>query len=248
MKLAYNGQAYHGWQIQPGDISVQETIEKGLPTLLREQVSVVGCGRPDARVHAGEFFLHFDVSKEVDRDELKFRLNSILPDDIAIFEVLKVREGAHARFDAFSRTYQYRIFEGKNPFMIGIVYQVTRLDLDLDKMNRAAGMLTEYSDFQCFSRSKSDVKNFLCQIEDAFWSEAEGMLVFEITSNRFLRNMVRAIVGTMIEIGQGKRQPEDLRRVIESRDRAQAGPSARAEGLHLTRVRYPKHIFIDSNG
>ena len=130
MKLAYNGQAYHGWQIQPGDISVQETIEKGLTTLLREEVSVVGCGRTDAGVHASEFFLHFDAPKEVDRE-------------IAIFEVLKVREGAHARFDAYSRTYQYRIFEGKNPFMIGTVYQVRRLDLDLEKMNRAAGMLIQ---------------------------------------------------------------------------------------------------------
>ena len=248
IELAYNGQAYHGWQIQPGDTSVQETIETALGTLLREKVSVVGCGRTDAGVHASQFFLHFDSSEEVDREKLKYRLNSILPDDIAIFNVLKVKEDAHARFDAFSRTYQYSIFEGKNPFMIGTVLQVSTLDLDIEKMNEAAAMLTEYSDFQCFSRSKSDVKSFECQIEEAFWQTSGELLVFRITSNRFLRNMVRAIVGTLMEIGQGKREVEDFRRIIKSGDRTQAGPSAKAEGLRLTRIQYLKHIFIDRHG
>lgn len=245
IELAYNGQAYHGWQIQPGDTSVQETIETALATLLREKVSVVGCGRTDAGVHASQFFLHFDSSEEIDKDTLKYRLNSILPDDIAIFNVRKVTDEAHARFDACSRTYQYSIFEGKNPFMIGTVLQVRTLDLDIEKMNEAAAMLTEYSDFQCFSRSKSDVKSFECQIEEAFWQTNGELLVFRITSNRFLRNMVRAIVGTLMEIGQGKREVEDFRRIIKSGDRTQAGPSAKAEGLRLTRIQYPKHIFID---
>ena len=245
IELAYNGQAYHGWQIQPGDSSVQETIEKALGTLLREEVSVVGCGRTDAGVHASQFFFHFDSSQEIDKEKLKFRLNSILPDDIAIFQVLKVKEDAHARFDAYSRSYQYRIFQGKNPFMIGIVSQVRALDLDVEKMNEAAMILTQYTDFKCFARSKSDVKSYICQIEEAFWRRTGSLLVFEITSNRFLRNMVRAIVGTLIEIGQGKRDTEDLRRIIESGDRTQAGPSARAEGLYLTGVKYPQHIFID---
>jgi tRNA pseudouridine38-40 synthase len=213
--------------------------------LLREKVSVVGCGRTDAGVHASQFFLHFNWLGELEKEKLKFRLNSILPGDIAIFKLQKVREDAHARFDAYSRSYQYRILEGKNPFMIGTVRQVRKLDLDLEKMNEAAGMLTQYSDFQCFSRSKSDVKSFVCHIEEAFWRYSGELLVFEITSNRFLRNMVRAIVGTLIEIGQGKREVEDFRRIIESGDRTQAGPSARAEGLYLTRVKYPENIFID---
>lgn len=168
-----------------------------------------------------------------------------MPADIAIFRIRKVKEDAHARFDAYSRSYEYRIFEGKNPFMIGTVSQVRKLDLDLAKMNEAADMLMNYADFQCFSRSKSDVKTFICQIEEAYWKINGELLVFNITANRFLRNMVRAIVGTLIEIGQGKREVDDFKSIIESRDRTNAGPSAKAEGLYLTRVSYPEHIFID---
>lgn len=245
IELGYNGQAYHGWQIQPGDPTVQETIEKALGTLLRERIAVTGCGRTDAGVHASQFFLHFDYPEEIDKEKLKYRLNSVLPADIAIFRIRKVKEDAHARFDAYSRSYEYRIFEGKNPFMIGTVSQVRKLDLDLAKMNEAADMLMNYADFQCFSRSKSDVKTFICQIEEAYWEIDGELLVFNIKANRFLRNMVRAIVGTLIEIGQGKREVDDFKSIIESRDRTNAGPSAKAEGLYLTRVSYPEHIFID---
>lgn len=245
MELSYNGRAYHGWQMQPGDRTVQETIEKALETLLRSKVPVVGCGRTDAGVHASQFFLHFDHFEEIDREKLKYRLNSILPDDIAISRVLKVKDDAHARFDAVSRSYEYRISKGKNPFLIGLAMQRSRLDLNLAKMNEAAAILKEYIDFQCFSRSRTDVKTYICRIDEAYWQEEDELLIFHVTANRFLRNMVRAIVGTMLEIGQGKKEIQDLRRIIESKDRTQAGASAKAEGLHLTRVSYPEHIFID---
>ena len=245
IELAYKGQAYHGWQIQPGDPTVQETIEEALSTLLGETIGVVGCGRTDAGVHASQFFLHFDTSQEVDKEKLKYRLNSFLPDDIAIFQVRKVKEEAHARFDAFSRSYEYRIHEGKNPFMIGTVMQLRTPELDLERMNEASALLLEHEDFKCFSRSRTDVRSYVCRIEEACWKKEGELLVFRVTANRFLRNMVRAIVGTLMEIGQGKREVEDFRRIIESRDRTQAGPSARAEGLFLTRVRYPEQIFID---
>ena len=245
IELAYNGQAYHGWQIQPGDSTVQETIEEALGMLLGEKVPVVGCGRTDTGVHASQFFLHFDTSIEVDKEKLKYRLNSFLPEDIAIFRIRKVREDAHARFDALSRSYEYRIHNGKNPFMIGTVLQLRTRDLDLDRMNEASKMLLEYEDFQCFSRSKSDVKTYICRIEQVGWKRDGELLVFQITANRFLRNMVRAIVGTLLEIGRGKKEVADFRRIIESRDRTQAGPSAKAEGLYLTRVSYPEQIFID---
>ncbi len=245
IELAYNGQAYHGWQVQPGDSTVQETIEEALGTLLGEKVGVIGCGRTDSGVHASQFYLHFDTAKEVDKEKLKYSLNSFLPDDIAIFRIRRVKEDAHARFDAFSRTYEYRILEGKNPFMIGTVLQLRTLGLDLEKMNEAAAMLMEYDDFQCFSRSKTDVKTYICQVEEAYWKKEGELLVFHITANRFLRNMVRAIVGTLMEIGRGRREVADFRRIIEGRDRKEAGPSAKAEGLYLTNVRYPEQIFID---
>ena len=213
--------------------------------LLGEKVPVVGCGRTDTGVHASQFFLHFDTSIEVDKEKLKYRLNSFLPEDIAIFRIRKVKEDAHARFDALSRSYEYRIHNGKNPFMTGTVLQLRTRDLDLDRMNEASKMLLEYEDFQCFSRSKSDVKTYICRIEKAGWKKDGELLVFQITANRFLRNMVRAIVGTLLEIGRGKKEVADFRRIIESRDRTQAGPSAKAEGLYLTRVSYPEQIFID---
>ncbi len=218
MELGYNGQAYHGWQTQPGDTTVQETVENALSTLLRKKTQVVGCGRTDAGVHASQFFLHFDLdngkdspkpldeNNPLDLGELVFKLNSILPDDVAVYRVLRVKDEAHARFDAISRSYQYKIFEGKSPFLKGLVWQKRVLNLDVDRMNEAASLLPDYSDFKCFSRSKTDVKTYICKVEEAVWKYEDGLLVFHITADRFLRNMVRAIVGTLIEIGQGKRE------------------------------------------
>lgn len=251
MELGYNGQAYHGWQTQPGDITVQETVENALSTLLRSHIQVVGCGRTDAGVHASQFFLHFDLDKELaaqntlKKDELVFKLNSILPDDIAVYGVFGVKEEVHARFHAISRSYQYKIFEGKSPFLKGLVWQRKVLNLDLERMNQAASMLMDYSDFKSFSRSKTDVKTYICRVDEAVWKVEHDLLVFHITADRFLRNMVRAVVGTLIQIGQGKREVDDMKRVIESRDRTVAGPSVKAEGLYLSGVRYPENIRID---
>jgi tRNA pseudouridine38-40 synthase len=251
MELGYNGQAYHGWQTQPGDTTVQETVEKGLSTLLRKNIQVVGCGRTDAGVHASQYFLHFDTDKGLgsenvmDESELVFKLNSILPDDIAVYRVFAVKESAHARFDALSRSYEYKIYEGKSPFLKGLVWQKRVLNLDVERMNEAASMLLDYSDFKSFSRSKTDVKTYICRVDEAMWQLEDDLLVFHISADRFLRNMVRAIVGTLIEIGQGKREIQDMKRVIESRDRTQAGPSVKAEGLYLSRVKYPENLWIE---
>lgn len=251
MELGYNGQAYHGWQTQPGDITVQETVENALSTLLRRNMQVVGCGRTDAGVHASQYFLHFDLESEVDsektwdKDELVFKLNSILPDDIAVYRLFQSKEDAHARFSAISRSYEYKIFEGKSPFLKGLVWQKRVLNLDVERMNQAALILLAYSDFKCFSRSKTDVKTYICRIDEAIWKKEGDLLVFHITADRFLRNMVRAIVGTLIEIGQGKREVEDMKRIIESSDRKEAGPSVKAEGLYLSRIRYPENLWIE---
>ena len=245
MELGYNGQAYHGWQTQPGDKTVQETVENALFTLLRNSIKVTGCGRTDAGVHASQFFLHFDVESELETEELLFKMNSILPDDIAVYRVFRVKDDAHARFDARSRSYQYKIFEGKSPFLKGLVWQKRSLDLDVERMNQGAAMLLDHSDFKSFSRSKTDVKTYICRVDEAVWRYEGELLVFHITADRFLRNMVRAGVGTLIQIGQGKREVGEMNEIIESRDRTKAGPSVKAEGLYLCRVIYPEKLLIN---
>lgn len=251
MELGYNGQAYHGWQTQPGDKTVQETVENALSTLLRKKSPVVGCGRTDAGVHASQYFLHFNMSSDLvsvetlNSGELIFRLNSILPEDIVVYRVFQVNDEAHARFSAISRSYQYKILEGKSPFLKGLVWQKRMLNLDVERMNKAASILLDYSDFKSFSRTKTDVKTYICRVDEAIWKVEDELLVFHITADRFLRNMVRAIVGTLVEIGQGKREVEDMKRVIESRDRKMAGPSVKAEGLYLSQIRYPDNLWIE---
>lgn len=245
MELGYNGQAYHGWQTQPGDKTVQETVENALFTLLRNSIKVTGCGRTDAGVHASQFFLHFDVESALETEELLFKMNSVLPDDIAVYRVFRVKDDAHARFDARSRSYQYKIFEGKSPFLKGLVWQKRSLDLDVERMNQAAAMLLDHSDFKSFSRSKTDVKTYICRVDEAVWRYEGELLVFHITADRFLRNMVRAVVGTLIQIGQGKREVGEMNEIIESRDRTKAGPSVKAEGLYLCRVIYPEKLLIN---
>lgn len=243
IELSYHGKNYHGWQIQSNENSVQETIERALSTLLKADISVVGCGRTDSGVHAKQFFLHFDSDMEIDKEKLKYRLNSFLPNDIGIFQVIKVMNDAHARFSAVSRSYQYRISLEKNVFENDLSLQLNENDLDIDKMNQAAQLLLEYSDFKCFSRSKTDVKTYDCAISEAYWILEEKRLEFFITANRFLRNMVRAIVGTLLEVGKGRMTLDQFRAVIESKDRTKAGASAKARGLYLTQVMYPDSIF-----
>jgi tRNA pseudouridine38-40 synthase len=238
-QLSFKGTRYHGWQIQPHAVSVQETVEKALSTILREEISVVGAGRTDTGVHALFYILHFDVSEEIwNPQKLVFRLNSFLPPDVAIQKIWSVPKELHARFSAVSRTYHYYITTEKNPFQTETAFYY-HSKLDLDKMNEAAKILFEYDDFTSFSRLHTDVKTNLCKIFQAEWESEGKMLIFKIKADRFLRNMVRAIVGTLLEVGKGKLTLEDFRKIIEQKNRGSAGTSAPAQGLFLVDVEYP---------
>ena len=241
IELSYNGKHYHGWQIQPNAITVQETLEKALSTLLNTKISIVGAGRTDTGVHASQIFAHFDTDVKIDAGQLVYKLNSFLPKDIAITQIFQTSEDAHARFSAIKRTYIYKVNQAKRVFDYDFSYHVSQ-PLDLDKMNKACDILLQYTDFQCFSKSNTDVKTYHCTIEKAFWKKEGDMLIFTISANRFLRNMVRAIVGTLITVGLGKTEVNDIHEIIKSKDRGKAGFSVPAHGLYLTEVVYPKSI------
>ncbi|WP_298345088.1 tRNA pseudouridine(38-40) synthase TruA [uncultured Algibacter sp.] len=241
--ISYNGKAYHGWQIQPNAITVQEVLEQALSTLLSETLAVVGAGRTDAGVHATELIAHFDTDATFDVNQLVFKLNSFLPQDISITKIYKVKSDAHARFDAVSRTYLYRVALKKNVFTYDNTYAIRQV-LDVDRMNAACKILFEYKDFQCFSKSQTDVKTYYCDIMHAAWVLEGDELHFTIKANRFLRNMVRAIVGTMVNIGLGKMDVDDLHTVIQSKSRSEAGFSVPAHGLYLTQIEYPEDIIL----
>mgnify|MGYP000008462195 FL=1 len=245
IELSYKGTNYHGWQYQPNAITIQELLNKALSTIFRTTIDVLGAGRTDSGVHAEQLFAHFDLDYKFNLNEVIYKLNSILPNDIVVHTILKVKEDAHARFDALSRSYEYRIYKGRNPFLTETTWQLINKKLNIDKMNEAAKILLTYTNFQCFSRSNTDVKTFNCIISNAFWKENGEELVFYISADRFLRNMVRAIVGTLIEVGEGKIAIEDFKKIIESKNRCNAGPSAPAQGLFLTKVAYPKTLFIN---
>ncbi|MCK5814335.1 MAG: tRNA pseudouridine(38-40) synthase TruA, partial [Flavobacteriaceae bacterium] len=190
LELSYKGTNYHGWQYQPNAISVQEKINEGLSKLLRVKINIMGAGRTDAGVHATQMYAHFDVENEFNIDEILFKLNSFLPDDIVIKQFLKVKDKAHTRFDALSRSYEYRIVIGRNPFELETSWQFYHRTLNIDLMNEAANELLNYKDFKCFSKSKTDVKTYNCKITVAQWTLENRMLIFHITADRFLRNMV----------------------------------------------------------
>ncbi len=235
--LSYKGTHYHGWQIQPEANSVQEEINNAISTILQEEITVVGAGRTDAGVHAKQMFAHFDAKKELTNDFV-YKFNAILPDDIVIYSLEKVAGEKHARFDAISRSYEYKIWLGRNPFLLETAWQLYQQEPNIEKMNEAAKILFEYEDFESFSKVKTEVKTFNCSITQAEWKRQGQELTFYITANRFLRNMVRAIVGTLIEVGLEKKSIEDFRKVIESKKRSEAGLSVPAHGLFLTEVRY----------
>lgn len=243
LEFSYNGKAYHGWQNQPNAISVQEVLEKALSTLLQCDISVMGAGRTDAGVHASQMFAHFDFEGAFEAKDLVYKLNSFLPKDIAVSDVFLVQAEAHARFDALSRTYRYNIATSKNVFNYDFAYQL-QLALDVEAMNEACKILSQYKDFQCFSKSNTDVKTYHCVIKEAYWTKKSNELVFTIKADRFLRNMVRAIVGTMVNIGLGKLKPEDLHAIIKSKNRSEAGFSVPAQGLFLEKITYPESIKI----
>ncbi len=244
IELSYNGKAYHGWQNQPNAITVQEVIEKAISQLLNTKISIVGAGRTDAGVHAKQMFAHFDTELEFNNIEIQFKLNSFLPDDIAIHDIFEVQPEGHARFDAKSRTYLYRIALCKNTFNFDETYLVKK-SLNLDLMNDASEILLGHKDFQCFSKTHTDVKTYYCNVMHAQWEQVEDELRFTIKADRFLRNMVRAIVGTIINVGLGKLEVKDLHTIIASKNRSEAGYSVPAHGLYLSQIEYPLEIRND---
>ena len=238
LKLSYKGTAYKGWQIQPNDKTVQGEINDMLAKLNGNiPVLTMGCGRTDTGVHASMFYVHFDYKSIDDIARFKFKMNNMLPSDIVIHDIIKVEMDAHSRYDATSRTYNYFINKYKNAFNTDTTL-LFPFNLDVEKMNEACKILLTYTDFEAFSKVKTDVKTFDCTITEAKWVEAGEEVKFTITANRFLRNMVRAIVGTMIQIGQGKIEVEDLHAIIKAKNRDLAGKSVAANGLFLTDIRY----------
>ncbi|SOD81439.1 tRNA pseudouridine(38-40) synthase TruA [Spirosoma fluviale] len=242
LHLAYKGTNYHGWQRQPNGLSVQEVLETALSTVLRQPTAIVGSGRTDAGVHAGQQFAHFDTEVAIPVQLLR-SLNSMIPADIAVYDCFPVRPDDHARFTALSRYYQYQISRRKDPFRDGLVYVFT-LPLNVERMNEAASRLLHHIDFESFSKVRTDVKTFNCQIERAYWAQQpNGDLVFHIKANRFLHGMVRAIVGTLLAVGQERLSVADFEQIILARDRKRAGRAAPAEGLSLVEVGYPEEVM-----
>ncbi|WP_420150139.1 tRNA pseudouridine(38-40) synthase TruA [Spirosoma sp.] len=244
LQLAYRGTNYHGWQRQPNGLSVQEVLEKALTTILRQPITIVGSGRTDAGVHAGEQFAHFETDATLPAHLLR-SLNSLIPPDIAVYSCFPVRFDDHARYTATFRYYQYQISRRKDPFREGLVYVFTP-DLNVTRMNEAAERLLHHTDFESFSKVKTDVLTFDCRIDWAYWQEKpNGDLIFHIRANRFLHGMVRAIVGTLLAVGQERLSIADFENIILARDRRKAGRAAPAEGLSLVEVGYPEEVFYN---
>lgn len=238
IKLAYNGTAYHGWQIQPNAASVQETLNKAFSVLLNSEINLMGAGRTDTGVHAREMYAHFDFENPFDIPKLVHKLNSFLPKDIVIYQIFPVENEAHTRFDATKRTYEYHIHLFKDAFLQDQSWHFTQ-NLDVDLMNDAAKLLLNHTDFQSFSKVNTDVNTFDSTIFEAYWTKEGNKLIFTISANRFLRNMVRSIVGTLVNIGLHKITLADFNAIIESKSRNKAGFSVPAHGLYLTKIEYP---------
>ena len=242
--FSYNGTAYHGWQIQPNGISVQEIVCNCMSTVLRTKIQITGAGRTDTGVHAKLMVAHFDLESTLYPEyNLLDKLNSILPHDISIHKIIEVIPTAHARFDAISRSYEYHVVTKKDVFKKGFAAQIND-KLDFESMNKAAQLLLKHSDFTSFSKLHTDVKTNICLITHAEWTQLDDEWVFKISANRFLRNMVRAIVGTLFEVGNHKMSVDEFRAVIEAKNRCRAGVSVPAHGLYLVDIQYPIDIFM----
>lgn len=238
IQLSYDGAAYHGWQKQPNARSVQQTLQEALSTLLQTDIEVVGAGRTDAGVSARMMVAHFETSKACDNEQLVYKLNKLLPHDIAVQRIWEVPDEMHARFSATSRTYHYYIHTRKDPFVRQYSWLVT-FPLDFARMNEAASRLPDFDDFTSFSKVNTDTKTNLCNVTEAHWTqEGENTWRFTITANRFLRNMVRAIVGTLIEVGRGRMTVDEFCQVIEQKNRCSAGDSVPGHALFLVDVSY----------
>ncbi|MCK5465373.1 MAG: tRNA pseudouridine(38-40) synthase TruA [Bacteroidales bacterium] len=244
IKLSFKGTHYHGWQIQPNASTVQQILNEDFSLLLGGKVRVTGCGRTDTGVHARVFYAHVDGGEKLAEDQdFIFKINNKLPADIAIHKILPVRAGAHARFDALSRTYEYHIHRRKEVFNTDLAHYIYG-ELDFASMQAASDILKDYTDFTSFSKVDTDTKTNNCKIHLARWDITEDTMLFTIQADRFLRNMVRAIVGTLLDVGFRRIDPDGFRHIIENRNRSEAGTSAPARGLFLTDVQYAPEIFI----
>ena len=241
-EISYLGTHYHGWQSQANAVGIQEVVENALSTILRTPIAIVGSGRTDTGVHCVQQFFHADIDKTFRSEKLVVQLNSFLPPDIAIRTVVPIRPDASARYDAVERTYEYHLTTVKNPVLLGRAFHCFKT-LDVPTMNRAAALLLGTHDFACFSKVKTDVNHFVCEVKAAQWNQKGDLLVFTVTANRFLRGMVRAIVGTLLDVGTGKYSVDDFQRILKSKNRKNAGMNVPAEGLYLMRVKYPIKIF-----
>lgn len=245
-EIAYFGKNYAGWQSQANATGIQAIVEDALTKLLREPVKIVGSGRTDTGVHCEQQFFHADIEKGFDQQHLVTKLNSFLPVDIVIKSIRMVRADSHARYSAIERTYRYRITLKKNPFLSGQALHYFK-PLDVSTMNEASALLVGIHDFKSFSKVKTDVNNFVCHVKSSGWKKSKDELIFTITANRFLRGMVRAIVGTLLEVGEGKLSVQEFKEIIKNKDRRGAGPNVAPHGLFLVEVKYPTSIFLKPN-
>lgn len=242
LKIAYDGSPYCGWQMQPNALTVQQKLQETMQLFCNLFGDTLGCGRTDTGVHAKEFYLHFDCQSPIlNHDEFIYKLNRVLPESIAVYHLYQVGEKAHCRFDAISRTYEYHILQHKNPFVKNAWYNAA--DLNINLMNEGGKLLMEYEDFTSFSKTNTQVFTNNCHITQAHWEQKGDSLVFTIQANRFLRNMVRAVVGSLIDLGKEKNDLNHFKSIIESKNRSKAGVSVPAQGLFLTQVNYPIHYF-----
>lgn len=246
--LAYNGKEFNGWQIQPASPSVQQSLESTLSMLLREKISVTGAGRTDTGVHARNYYAHFGFQHRLQADELKelvYRMNRVLPPSVALFQIFPVEAGIHARFSAVSRTYRYYMSRKKNPFLADFSWRYEG-KLNLKAMKHIASLLPEYTEFSCFSKKGSETGSTICHISESYFIEEPGLLIYHVKANRFLRNMVRAITGTLIEVGKGKMNETGFRDLIMNGSRSDAGESVPAHGLFLEDIEYPEGFRMKS--
>ena len=245
LKLAYRGTPFHGWQIQPNAISVQEVLNAKLSLLLRQEINIVGAGRTDTGVHAKEMFAHLDSATEIENIPGTLNsLNKLLDPDIVVMDFFQVQDHAHARFDATERAYEYHIQRKRSPFKRDLAAAMY-YPLNLELMQEAASLLIFKGDFSSFSKSKTQTKTNICELREAYWEVKDDLWIFHVKADRFLRNMVRAIVGSLLEVGRGRMSLEEFKLMIKAKDRKLAGESVPAEGLYLTQVRYPDTIFIN---
>ena len=242
-EISYNGTNYHGWQSQANAIGVQQVVEEVFEKLFRKKIEIVGSGRTDTGVHCVQQFFHADLDHELDKPVIQQKLNSFLPKSISINSIQLVRPDAHARYSAIERAYEYRITRTKNPFYQDYAYHFFK-ELNIQTMNKAATLLVGELDFESFSKVKTDVNHFICDLKKAKWNETDDLLVFHIAANRFLRGMVRSIVGTLLDVGSGKISIKEFQQIVKSKDRKKAGMNVPACGLYLMQVKYPKRIFL----